>query len=305
MSEQIGLVEKVRRHYRWGREQGFGRLVEEDQLNPFERARTAAAKGAWRRRHGVPAGTATMVLAVGLQRSGTNMLVRGLEQAPEVEVHNENDRAAFTSFRLRPDPVVRDLVQRSRHAFVLFKPLCDSHRTVDLLGLLPPGRARAVWIYRGVDGRARSAVAKFGPANLQALTELAAGRGTDRWEAGGLTAEDLELVRSLDAPGLDPHSAAALFWYLRNGLYFRLGLDRDPRVSLACYDRFLADPPQAMQGLCDRLGFRYRPDLVAGIEPGRSTARPLELDPRVRALCDQRADQLAAAYATQYGEPAT
>jgi hypothetical protein len=232
------------------------------------------------------------------------MLVRGLEQAPEVEVHNENDRAAFSSFRLRPDPVVRGLVDRSRHAFVLFKPLCDSHRTPELLGLVPAARSRAVWIYRGVDGRARSAVAKFGPANLQALTELAAGRGTGRWEAGGLTEEDLELVRSLDVARLDPHSAAALFWYLRNGLYFRLGLDRDPRVSLACYDRFLADPAGAMHGLCTRLGFPFRPDLVAGIEPGRSSARPLELDHRVRALCDRRAEQLAAAYAAQYGEPA-
>ena len=56
------------------------------------------------------------------------MLTRGLERAPEFEVHNENDGAAFDRFMLRGDAVVETIVRRSGHRFVLFKPLCDSHR---------------------------------------------------------------------------------------------------------------------------------------------------------------------------------
>ena len=48
------------------------------------------------------AGLATPVYLVGLQRSGTNMLARGLDIAPEFEVHNENDRDG-----VRPLPASR------------------------------------------------------------------------------------------------------------------------------------------------------------------------------------------------------
>ena len=60
------------------------------------RVRVASAKRRWRRAHPQAAGRATPVYLVGLQRSGTNMLARGLDTAPEFEVHNENDRAAFS-----------------------------------------------------------------------------------------------------------------------------------------------------------------------------------------------------------------
>jgi len=116
------LLLRLRRHWHWGRRQGFGRLIEEDQLNPVARMRLALGKRRWRRAHSV-APNATPVFLIGLQRSGTNMIARGLEEAPEFEVRNENDRAAFDRFRLRPDPMVRDLVMRSGHRYVLFKPL--------------------------------------------------------------------------------------------------------------------------------------------------------------------------------------
>ena len=48
---------EVRRHARWAREEGFGKLVEEDQLNVFERAPVAARKLWWRSTHGVAVGS--------------------------------------------------------------------------------------------------------------------------------------------------------------------------------------------------------------------------------------------------------
>ena len=68
------------------------------------------------------------MFVVGLQRSGTNMLVRGLEASPEFEVHNEDDTKAFRRFRLKSNDQIRALVTRSGHSYILFKPLCDSCR---------------------------------------------------------------------------------------------------------------------------------------------------------------------------------
>ena len=223
------------------------------------------------------------------------MVVRGLERTPEFEVYNENHRAAFDRFRLRPDPVIRRLADDSRHPYALFKPLCDSHRTPELLdGLgtrLPP---RALWVYRQVDGRARSAVAKFGDTNLRVLRELAEGRGRDRWEAGRLSGGSLAFIASLDWQTMDPLSAAAVFWWVRNRLYFELGLDRRSDVLLVSYDAMVARPEEEMRRVCRFLGTPYHPRLVAHIAARPAPGTGLQLDATIRARCDQLTDELEA-----------
>ncbi|MGW3890245.1 hypothetical protein ACWD69_16270 [Micromonospora chokoriensis] len=288
---------RIRRHLRWARTEGIGRLIEEDRLDPVERVRTALAKRRWRRRAGRAPGSAMPVYLVGLQRSGTNMLVRGLDAAPEVEVRNENDSTLFHRFQLRPDAVLTATIQRSRHAYVLVKPLCESHRVDELLALPGSTPGRALWVYRDVDDRARSEVAKFGDANLRALRAIADGSIGRRWQGQRLDADAVELIRAHDPQRLDPHSGAALFWYVRNSLVFQLGLDQRADVLLCRYDTVVAEPAAQLRRLCAFLDFPYRAGLHAHIAPRQfhdagAGHQPLPIDRRVRALCDELTDRL-------------
>ncbi|MGW3856881.1 hypothetical protein [Micromonospora arida] len=297
---------RVRRHLRWARTEGIGRLIEEDRLNPFDRVGTALAKRRWRRRAGRAPGSAMPVYLVGLQRSGTNMLVRGLDAAGEVEVRNENDSTVFHRFQLRPDPVLTATLHRSRHAYVLVKPLCESHRVDELLALPGVTPGRALWVYRDVDDRARSEVAKFGDANLRALRAIADGSIGRRWQGQRLDADTIELIRAHDPQGLDPHSGAALFWYVRNSLFFQLGLDRRADVLLCRYDSLVAEPAAQLRRLCAFLDFPYHPRLHAHIAPrtshGAAGDRRLPIDPGVRARCDELTDRLDRAAADARSE---
>lgn len=285
---------KWKRQWNWARAEGIGRWIEEDQLNPIDRTQTALAKWRWRRHHGVQPGEAVPVYLVGVQRSGTNMLVRGLEAAPEFEVHNENDTSAFDRYRLRSDRTIADLITSSGHEYVLFKPLCDSHRIDELLdGMHVPEPGRAIWAYRGVDARVRSALKKFGDVNLRVLSEIARGDGEDRWQAERISAENLALVQGFDYSTMTPETAAALFWYIRNCLYFEIGLDRRRDTFLSSYDLLVAEPEPTMQALCAFLGFPYYPALTAHIElRANSRKPPLSIDARVRTLCDQLTERL-------------
>lgn len=287
---------RVRRHVHWARSQGLARLIEEDQLDPLERVPTALRKLAWRVTHD-SSPRAIPVFVVGLQRSGTNMIVHGLERSPQLEVFNENDRAAFHRFRLRPDPVIRGLVERSRHPFVLFKPLCDSHRVGELLDHLgTPSRARAIWVFRSVDGRARSSVEKFGTANLRALRRIAEGGGDSLWQAQGLSEESMDLIRSFDYERLSPWSASALFWYVRNSILFEQGLARRSDFALASYDRVVADPPTSIEKLCRFLGVPFEDRYAAHVKVGGSSRKVrLEIDPGIRKRCDELAERLEEA----------
>jgi hypothetical protein len=278
-------VGKIRRHVHWARTEGIGRLVEEDRLDPRERLGTAVRKARWRRAHGVPTGAARPVYVVGLQRSGTNMLMRGVDQAPEVDVCNENDRRAFSRFRLRSDETLVSVVRSSRHRLVLVKPLCESHRVDELLALpgLPEGRA--VWVVRDPEDRARSEVSKFGESNLLALRRIGAGHGDEIWQGQRLPRASVDLVRSFDLETMTPETAAVLFWVVRNQLWFDLGLDRRSDVMLVSYDRFVADPHGQMRRLCAFIDLPYRPVLCDHVVPRSSHGSAvLPIDPDVRRL---------------------
>jgi hypothetical protein len=283
---------RVQRHLQWVRRDGLARVVEEDGLDPRVRVRSAVRSRRWLAHHAVPIGTARPVFVLGVQRSGTNMVLRGFEQDPAVEVHNENDRSVFDRFQLRGDAEVRATVHRSRHAVVMFKPLCDSHRTAGLLeamvarGPAVGGPARAVWVYRGVDGRARSAVQKFGDVNRRVLTEVARGEGRERWQAQGLSEASLELIREVDPARLSAESAAALFWVVRNRMFLDHGLQLRPDLHLVSYERFVLDPEMEATALARFLGLEPGPAHWAHADRRAAYVPRLDLDRRVRAASD-------------------
>lgn len=288
MSRAAFFGRKVGRHLGWARTEGLGRLIEEDDLNPVDRVRQWWIKARWRY-SSAEFGTARPVLVVGLQRSGTNMIVRGLDRAPEFEIRNENDLRAFRRYRLVPDDQVEAIILSSRHSYILFKPLCDSHRVDEMLDRWGQRfGGRALWAYRSVDGRVRSAVAKFGDDDRTALTAIADGTGSQHWQAGRLSPTTVATIRGLTPAALSPESASALFWWARNSLYFDLALDQRPDVALLSYDSFVNDPEGQMRRICDFLDLAYRPELIAHVDDrsGRGPAG-LEMDARVRALCDE------------------
>lgn len=290
------LLRKVLRHAYWARTEGIARLVEEDRLDPRERVGSAIRKARWRRAHGGAPGTARPVYVVGLQRSGTNMLLRGLDAAPAIEARGENDSALFDRFRLRDTGRVAEVVRASRHRLVLLKPICDSQHVADLLDdpRLPDGRA--LWVVRDPVERARSEVSKFGPANLLALRDIAAGRGEQRWQGERLPPASVDLVRGFDLAAMSPHTAAVLFWVVRNGLFFDLGLDARDDVMLVSYEAFAAEPEAEMRRICAFIGFPFSRDLCAHVEPRQAHGRAeLGIDPRVHELAQALGRRLDAA----------
>jgi hypothetical protein len=288
--ERIAAV--AARNLYWGRTHGWANLLEEHDLNPAVRIPRDFRKWIWRQRFGVAQGTSRPVFVVGAQRSGTNMVTYGLDMAPEFEVHNEGDSSAFANYRLHERKRIAHLVSESRHPFVLFKPLVESHLILefleDLKSAAPP---RALWVYRGVRGRVRSAVAKFGESNLRVLRKYAANPEFRHWQLGGhmgLSEEHQLLLKRFDPDDLTPADGAALFWLMRNRLVFDLGLDQREDVMLVSYDAFVESPEPAMRRICDFLNFPFRPELVKHIrDRGSGPAASSPIAQPILELCDE------------------
>jgi hypothetical protein len=277
---------------RWAQSEGLERLAAEHGPPPSERLRVWSDRRNWRRSHDQPPGLTTPVYLVGLQRSGTNALLQGLERLPEVDVRNESDWRLFHRFRLRSDQTLRAAVMSNRHRVLLVKPLCDSHRVTELLDLVPGQPGRAVWVYRDVLARSRSAVTKFGDHSLAALAAGLAGAPV--WQLAGASPANLERLRSLDLDRLDPLSGAAVVWYLRNSLYFELGLHLRADVLLVSYEQAVTDPAAVSTTLTGFFGLELRADLLDHLT-GQATQRvgvEAALDPTVRGWCDELSSRL-------------
>ncbi|HYY32317.1 MAG TPA: hypothetical protein VE693_01865 [Gaiellaceae bacterium] len=287
------LAARLRPHLERGKKEGFARTARDDVL----RLRDTLRSRRWGRRHRL-APHAVPVFIVGIQRSGTEMLVDAFRRCPEIQVYNESRSSpAFRDFSLREDAVVKGLVERSDHRCVVFKSLCDSHRVPHLLtDLGTPSSGRAVWSFRSMEGRVRSVLAVWPENNRRVLREIALQGPTGHWEAGGLSEGRLELIRSFDYERLSQASAAALLWFLRNELFFELGLDQRADVALSSYEETLASPTAGIRALCEFLGVSYANRMaehIAGRPP--ATRGSLEIDPVIHDLCAELEARFEAA----------
>lgn len=104
-------------------------------------------------------------------------------------------------------------------------------------------------MYRCPEDRANSAVSKVGDTNLRFQWELREKGRTDRWEARGPTEETLSILilNELDYLQMNAHSAAGIFWYLRNQLFFDQRLDARGDVLLLKYEILVSYPDRVMK----------------------------------------------------------
>lgn len=247
-----------------------------------------ARKAAWATIHD-HSPDARAIFVVGAQRSGTTLLLDCFEQSMRFQVLGEASEA-MDNFRIKSNDHIRDRIQACRHPFIVFKPLTDSHRVMDLLSL--GNGTAAIWAFRRVEDRVNSSVAKFGDHNLQILRGISVGEGLHRWQAQGLNDEQIAFIKGFDYECMSPHDASALFWYLRNSLYFNQALDLKSNVLPLAYEDLASDPKRVMQGICRFIGAAFDSAMVSNVHAksiGRSEAK---VSQEILALCTPLYEQL-------------
>lgn len=224
------------------------------------------------------------VFVAGVQRSGTNMLMGALDRSLASDVYHESDNRAFAGYEMREPEVVADLIRRSPAPVFVIKALCELQHLPALMDRFAP--ARTVWIYRDFRDVTNSMMASFKsvPATVRRIAEEGAAVG---WWGEGMSDDTRAFLRAAVARDPDAHTSAALLWYLRNRLFFELGLDRDQRVLLIRYEDLVTEPPRVLREVAAFAGIPYSTRLGRGIHPRSIGRRPEPaMDPQVRAACE-------------------
>jgi hypothetical protein len=225
-----------------------------------------------------------VVFVGGVQRSGTNMMMDVLERSLETSVFHERDPRAFQDYMMFAPSVIHRLVDESPARCVVIKALCESQDLAQLLRDFAP--AKGIWSLRRYEDMVNSHVRSW-PGEVSTMHRLVADRNSMKWRGRGMSDETYATIKRLHRPDLDDWSAAALFWYLRNMLFFEQGLDRDPRVRVVKYETLVSTPDQEFRELFDFLGLTYS-RRVASVVHSRSIRKnvPPRIDPAIREVCD-------------------
>jgi len=234
------------------------------------------------------------VFIFGVQRSGTNMLIRTLNRSPRTECYYESDEEAFEKFRLRDAGTIAALIGRSRADAVVFKPIADSQNARDILAMHPG--AKAIWAYRRYEDVVNSALRNF-KQHREFLRLMIEEPSVADWRVEKVPAEDMNMVRHYYQAGVSDASIRALIWYLRNHHLFRQNLQRDRNLMLVNYERLVESPDSEFRRVFAFLGLRFSRKLVETVHKDSVRKNPCpEIDPEIRKLCETMWTKLEAVY---------
>jgi hypothetical protein len=244
-----------------------------------------------------------VLFIVGCQRSGTTMMLRLLDA--DFNCRGFNDFSELTSadgVRWNPLPEVATVINRVPAPLVVAKALVETQNVRKFLDYFPFSKALFMYRRRYTDVAA-SDMAKFGARNgVDNLRPIAAG-DPHNWRSEGASRSVQELVARHWSADMNPHDAAALFWYARNQLFFDLELANHPAVMLCQYEYLTQHPAAFMRRIYDCVGIDSPGVLKTAEEvrpPGKE--KVLELSREVRLLCEQLQARLDAHFQGLIGE---
>jgi hypothetical protein len=243
----------------------------------------------------------TVVLIVGCQRSGTTMLVNVFDNDLGTRVYDENSELTCNrteGLRLKSLETVASALEKRKERLIVIKPLVESQNVRWLLNSLE--NSKAIWVYRHYRAVVVSNLQKFGIKNgLADLRPIAENRADD-WRSEKVSTELRRTVSAFYSPNMDPHDAAALFWFARNSLFFELALPHDDRILLCRYEDFVTEPEIETRRIYSFLGVGV-PDanITGGVHAGSvGRGRNVKLSDEVESLCRGLYERIEAAYQT-------
>lgn len=230
-----------------------------------------------------------ILLIVGCHRSGTTLLSNLFEHDIQTKSYGEVSKLTsedpIRQLRLNDWASVRDTLIQDKSPLVVLKPLVESQNLSKLLDFLP--NSSAVWLYRDYRDVASSAIVAWGRANaIRDLSHIVKNT-PNNWRTEFVSDEIRSVVTTLFSEDMPSHDAAALFWYVRNQIFFDRNLASLNNVMTCHYSEFVLDPTSVMRKIYQFVDVDYPGDWIAFRVHGNSVkkGRKIKISPEIEDLC--------------------
>ena len=226
-------------------------------------------------------------------------------RSEHIAMFAEHDsRANFSPFqvmedlRFRPAEDIENLIENCGRQVTVFKPLCDCQWGDQILDR---HHGQAFWFYRSYRDVAASAVKKWGAHHADTLRSIAQDRiGMLGWRIERLSPSAIALVKQYTKPDMSDLDGSALFWFLRNNMFFDYGFHKDPRFHLFRYEHLVASPIEEFERMTSAMEIPLDRELVDDVvTTSIGKGAEVELDPAIATLCDGMMDRLDQAKSAQ------
>lgn len=244
--------------------------------------------------------TKRILFIVGCQRSGTDLVIRIFEKDWDTKVYQEVSRLSSQDLprklRLNPLPEVKTGLDRDHAPLIVLKPLVESQNTPTLLEYFPG--SKALWLYRNYKSVASSHVKKWTGQNSVRDLKAIVDQKPNNWRYENISNDLHDIVVQHFAGNMDEYDAAALYWFVRNRLFFDLQLDRDPRVMLCRYEALAQHPVEVMKRIYDLIERNFPGSrIVAEVNTNAiDKGQNIILSPAIDHLCRNLLAQLDATW---------
>ena len=250
-----------------------------------------------------PDDTRQIGFIVGSQRSGTRMLQQTFQRDFGAKIFGERSLSAGgegkdAEYRLRPYHEIEEIFAAENASLYIVRCLVESQNILKLLDHFPD--AKAIWLYRYFQDVGSSSLKKFGnDASDYNLRSVIDSELSDHWFGEGASDNTKAVVRKYFGEALAPGDAKALIWYVRNSLFFELGLDQNPRVILCRYEDIVTQPKMVFKGLYTFLGRKYPGDYMVKHIHTQSVGkgRNMNVTEALRLLCEDLTARMNEVYA--------
>jgi hypothetical protein len=248
-----------------------------------------------------------ILFIIGCQRSGTTLLADIFEKDFRTTVHGEYSQVSVSSrqssrqIRLKPLDVVKKIIDSEKVPLVVLKPLVETQHILKLLSFFDG--SRTVWMYRDYRDVISSNLKHWGinngVNNLRAIVENA----PQNWRSENVSEQTRQIVLKYFSEKMNPYDAAALFWLVRNRLFFELELGDHPAVAMCKYEDLVTQPRRVMKEIYRFVGSMYPGDSIIADVHGdsRNKGESIKLSPEVELLCQEMIENLDRVHRSRTG----
>lgn len=237
------------------------------------------------------------LFVIGCQRSGTNMLARVFEKDVDTVVYHEHHKKVVyldgeRALRLKPLDVVKQVIDRQRAPVAILKPLVETQNTLKLLNYFET--SKAIWVYRHYKDVAASNLKNFGIGNgINNLRPIVKNEA-ENWRSEHVSPQVRTIVLEHFSEEMNPYDAAALFWFVRNSLFFELNFDENPRILMCRYEELVANPTENLKKVYQFIGRDFPGEKIVREVTTTSVGKGkrVDLSPKVERLCQELLEKI-------------
>ena len=229
-----------------------------------------------------------LIFIFGCQRSGTTIVQKIIALNPGVKIYGEGDKPYFFQAgakdknRLIKDKDVLNELKLEPHNQIILKPLYDSQRAEKLIDEFE--KSKGVLVFRNYKDVINSHL-QFYKQNAKDYLRPLFISDNSSWLNEVITKDVKAIIDNYDIDELSASDLYALFWLVRNSLYFQV--EHNSNVFLLNYDQLLENPSSILMGMCKFVDLPFHDFYSSSIRVGSGAKKlNIKLLPEIELECE-------------------